>query len=116
MKGNKKHENPELKKFIGLKLQGKEDIGFFARKQLWLQFTDIRQRPGLYDLIKKHTTSQRYFDDTIHKDLNRTHGSKEDLKKTENVLTTMVKYNPFIGYCQGFNNIIMFLIEEGFSE
>lgn len=35
---------------------------------------------------------------------------------TENVLTTMAKFNPFIGYCQGFNNIIMFLIEEGLSE
>lgn len=50
------------------------------------------------------------------KDLHRTVGSAANLKMTENVLTTIAKYNPFIGYCQGFNNIIMFLIEEGFTE
>lgn len=69
----------------------------------------------MYNVIKKQTNSQRYFDEIINKDLNRTVGTAENLKMTMNVLVTIAKFNPFVGYCQGFNNIVMFLIEEGFS-
>jgi len=32
------------------------------------------------------------------------------------VLEQLAKYNPYIGYCQGLNNIVLFLIEEGFDD
>lgn len=62
MKGNKRHQNPDLKRFLILKLYSNEDVSADARKQLWLEFTDIKEKVGLYQIIKEHTSSQRYFD------------------------------------------------------
>ena len=36
------------------------------------------------------------------------------MKLTE-VLERIAKYNPYIGYCQGMNNIVLFLLEIGWS-
>ena len=82
LKGNKRHQNPDLKRFLILKLYSNEDMNVDARKQLWIQFTDLRENNGFYEIVKKHTSSQRYFDETIHKDLNRTKGTPQHLKMT----------------------------------
>jgi|JI6StandDraft_1071083.scaffolds.fasta_scaffold15163_2 hypothetical protein len=38
------------------------------------------------------------------------------LEAAHNVLSTFVKYNAYIGYCQGMSFIVMFLLELGFKE
>lgn len=55
------------------------------------------------------------------KDLKRTFGSpdkiiEEKIKKMRNVLQAYAKRNPFVGYCQGMNFVLEFLLRQNFSE
>lgn len=47
-----------------------------------MQFTDIKDQKGMYNLIKKQTNCQKYFDETISKDLKRTVGMANHIKMT----------------------------------
>lgn len=45
----------------------------------------------------------------------RTHSPLEVRIKAEEVLKIFAVYNPYLGYCQGMNLPVAFLIEQGFK-
>lgn len=53
-----------------------------------------------------------YFAKVIDADVKRTaqESSEEGLKKLSNILRCLTRRNPYIGYCQGMNFVVNFLI------
>lgn len=46
----------------------------------------------------------------------RTRGTPAMMKSAGNVLRAFVKYNAYIGYCQGMSFVVSFLLQLGFRE
>ena len=59
-----------------------------------------------------------YYQKVVEADVRRTleEKSEENQEKLSNVLRALAKRNPFIGYCQGMNFIINFLVIMRFEE
>lgn len=88
----------------------KELVSPETRKVLWIQFTDIYQKKNLYANLGALETTPDFLE-IIDKDLNRTQVAKGVKEKAREVLTRFAIYNPYIGYCQGMNHIVAFLLE-----
>ncbi|CAD8076192.1 unnamed protein product [Paramecium sonneborni] len=67
--------------------------------------------PNYYAKLLNMNEFPNYFKDTIQKDVVRTSSNEEMQQKLSNVLTAYVIRNAQIGYCQGFNYIAHYLLQ-----
>ena len=78
---------------------------------------EMKEHPNYYSNLltnyPKEMSENHY--QIILKDLPRTFRNKEEekkyLKRLENILIAYSRRNPFIGYCQGFNFIVAFILK-----
>ena len=91
------------------------------RKNIWMISSgakqEMKEHPNYYiNLLTKYPEeiSENHYQ-IILKDLPRTFINKEEekkyLKRLENILIAYSRRNPFIGYCQGFNFIVAFILK-----
>ena len=91
------------------------------RKNIWMVSSgakqEMKEHPNYYiNLLTKYPEeiSENHYQ-IILKDLPRTFINKEEekkyLKRLENILIAYSRRNPFIGYCQGFNFIVAFILK-----
>ena len=96
------------------------------RKKVWLSFSGINQNKKIYQnyyqnlQISKISPQLRQFIKQINKDIKRTFSSKKEnylkIKKLENILKRYAKRNVNLGYTQGLNLIVKYLLEMDLSE
>ena len=101
------YEERDILKY--LILQGTSDL---CRLRLWLVCsgaqTEIKLNPSYYnDLLKLSKEVPSLYSSDIEKDLDRTN---QILLKENKIYKEMLK-NSSIGYCQGFNFIVLRIIE-----
>lgn len=77
----------------------------------------IRENKEYYATIRSCEYPE-YYHKVVEADVRRTleEKSEENQEKLSNVLRSLAKRNPFIGYCQGMNFIINFLVIMRFEE
>ena len=91
------------------------------RKNIWMVSSgakqEMKEHPNYYlNLLKNYPEEmcENHYK-IILKDLPRTFINKEEekiyLKRLENILIAYSRRNPFIGYCQGFNFIVAFILK-----
>ena len=86
----------------------------FANKQ--------EEYPNLYAILSKYEGYQDFFGRIIHADVIRTihendqKHKEEIIGKMEKLLFSFARRNPYIGYCQGMNFILNFIITMQFTE
>jgi hypothetical protein len=90
-------------------------------KIMWLLCSkaDFRLRENReYYRTLKVSEYPEYFHKVVEADVRRTleEKSEENQERLSNILRTVAKRNPFIGYCQGMNFIINFLVIMRFEE
>lgn len=84
------------------------------------QLTSKHSR-NVYEELWKYSPYPNCFDRTIDMDLRRTktHSgiiSQETRETMSRILKAYSRRNPYIGYCQGLNYVVGFLLEMGFNE
>ena len=72
-------------------------------------------RRGFYENLKALDLPTE-FEVNIEKDIIRTQVSLEIREKAKRVLQAYAIANPYVGYTQGMNFIVAFLLENGFEE
>ncbi len=110
------YEERDILKY--LILQGTSDL---CRLRLWLVCsgaqTEIKLNPSYYnDLLKLSKEVPSLYSSDIEKDLDRTNQillkeNKIYKEMLKNILTCYSLRNSSIGYCQGFNFIVLRIIE-----
>ena len=96
------------------------------RKKVWMSFSGINQNKKIYKnyyqnlQIQKKTKKTQNFFSQIKKDIRRTYPKSPEnttkTKKMQNILQRYTKRNPKLGYIQGFNLIVKFLLEMDLGE
>ena len=96
-------------------------MGHQLRKSIWLLLSKavfrIHQHTGYYEALK-HSQYPEYYSKIIEADVRRTLElkSSENHKKLSNILRSLAKRNPYLGYCQGMNFVVNFLVIMQFEE
>lgn len=77
----------------------------------------IKEEPNYYELLKKIDYPE-YYTKVIDADVRRTapESTEEGLLKLRNILGCLTRRNPYVGYCQGMNFVVNFLIMMQFEE
>lgn len=76
----------------------------------------------MYSTLSKYQGYQDFFGRVIHADVIRTiheddkKFKEEIMEKMERILFSFARRNPYIGYCQGVNFILNFIITMQFTE
>jgi len=89
----------------------------YYRMRLWIvasgAFHQVKLHPEYYtQLVKLSTEVPSLYSDIIQKDLDRTTTKNEEMKKKlYKILISYSIRNSSIGYCQGFNYIVLKLLE-----
>jgi hypothetical protein len=77
----------------------------------------LRENRDYYKTLKTEEYPE-YYHKVVEADVRRTleEKSEENQEKLSNILRTIAKRNPFVGYCQGMNFIVNFLVIMRFEE
>ena len=111
---NNYYNNLNNKSFIKLILSGLPD---FLRPFIWKIILEKKNKNNKRVYMKEYLTEKNNNNQNlkqIYKDINRTFIEKideEKINKLKNVLIALSNYNYEIGYTQGMNNIIGFLLK-----
>ena len=99
----------------------KKEPNNIYRKKLWMISSgakkEMKEHPNYYNNILTNYPEEmsNIHHEIILKDLPRTFQDKKDEelynKKLENILIAYSRRNPFLGYCQGFNFIVYFILK-----
>ena len=99
----------------------KKEPNNIYRKKLWMISSgakkEMKEHPNYYNNILTNYPEEmsNIHHEIILKDLPRTFPDKKDeelyYKKLENILIAYSRRNPFLGYCQGFNFIVYFILK-----
>ncbi len=99
----------------------KKEPNNIYRKKLWMISSgakkEMKEHPNYYNNILTNYPEEmsNIHHEIILKDLPRTFPDKNDeelyYKKLENILIAYSRRNPFLGYCQGFNFIVYFILK-----
>ena len=99
----------------------KKEPNNIYRKKLWMISSgakkEMKEHPNYYNNILTNYPEEmsNIHHEIILKDLPRTFPDKNDeelyYKKLENILIAYSRRNPFLGYCQGFNFIVYFVLK-----
>ena len=95
-----------------------------SRKKLWLlmsgAFGAIGEKKSMFETLSDFNNYQDYFGRIIEADVLRTiheKDNKEEMRKRmSRILYSFARKNPYIGYCQGMNFIVSFLLTMQFSD